>query len=190
MKKKIAIYLVQTVVIAALYWVLTYIANMFQLANGLNFQLRISDARTVLPYYTPAAVPGLFLGCLGANYTMGLPAPDVIYGSLATCVAALVSYFLRRKKFMVPFPPIIIIAFTVPAVYKYLLGFDEPPFWRSVLMVGLGEVVTCGVLGVALLLGLEDYRDKLFPTDKQATDAPDTDGDNNKEVTGENSKDV
>ncbi len=185
MGKKITVFLIQTVAIAVLYYVLTYIANAFQLANGLNFQLRISDALTVLPYYTPAAIPGLLLGCLGANYSMGLPQADILYGSLATCVAALISWLLRKKKFLVPFPPIIIIAFTIPAVYTYLLGFDEPPFWRSVLMVGLGEAITCGILGVALMLGLEDYRDKLFPDLGAGKDE-----NKSEEVTGDKDKDV
>lgn len=188
MGRKITIFVIQTVAIAVVYYILTYIANAFQLANSLNFQLRISDALTVLPYYTPAAIPGLFIGCLGANYSMGLPTADVIYGSLATCVAAFISWLLRRNKFIVPFPPIIIIAFAIPAIYKYMLGFDEPPFWRSVLMVGLGEAVTCGVLGVALMLGLEDYKDKLFPS--QNAKKEDGKDDKNKEVTGDKDKDV
>ncbi len=163
MGKKTGVFLIQTVVIAALYFVLTYIANAVQLANGLNFQLRISEALTVLPYYTPAAIPGLFIGCLSVNSAMNLPMNDVIFGSLATLVAAIVSYIIRKKKYLVPLPPIIINAISVPAIYTFMLGYDEPPFWRSVIMVGLGEVVTCGVLGIAVMLGLEDYRDKLFP---------------------------
>ena len=164
MGKKIGIFMIQTFVIAMLYFVLTFIANEFQLANGLNFQLRISEALTVLPYYTPAAIPGLFIGCLSANNAMNLPMSDVIYGSVATLVSAIVSYAVRKNKFIVPIPPIIINAFAVPAIYTFMLGFDEPPFWRSVIMLGLGEAITCGVLGIALMLGLEDYRDKLFPS--------------------------
>lgn len=164
MGKKTGRFIIQTLVIAVLYFVLTFIANEFQLANGLNFQLRISEALTVLPYYTPAAIPGLFIGCLSANHAMNLPTPDVIYGSIATLVSATISYLIRKNKYLVPFPPIIINAFAVPAIYTFMLGFDEPPFWRSVMLVGLGEAITCGVLGIALMLGLEDYRDKLFPS--------------------------
>lgn len=164
MGKKTGRFIIQMMVIAVLYFVLTYIANEFQLANGLNFQLRISEALTVLPYYTPAAIPGLFIGCLSANHAMNLPMQDVVYGSIATLVSATISYLLRKNKYVVPIPPIIINAFAVPSIYTFLLGFDEPPFWRSVLLVGLGEAITCGVLGIALMLGLEDYRDKLFPS--------------------------
>lgn len=172
MGKKIGIFIIQTLVIAVLYFVLTYIANEFQLANSLNFQLRISEALTVLPYYTPAAIPGLFIGCLSANHAMNLPMSDVIYGSVATLVSAFASFLIRKKKFLVPIPPILINAFAVPAIYAFMLGFDEPPFWRSVIMVGLGEAVTCGVLGIALMLGLEDYRDKLFPSYSSAGKDP------------------
>ena len=172
MGKKTGIFIIQTLVIAVLYFVLTYIANEFQLANSLNFQLRISEALTVLPYYTPAAIPGLFIGCLSANHAMNLPMSDVIYGSVATLVSAFASFLIRKKKFLVPIPPILINAFAVPAIYAFMLGFDEPPFWRSVIMVGLGEAVTCGVLGIALMLGLEDYRDKLFPSYSSAGKDP------------------
>ncbi len=187
MGKKLGIFMIQTFVIAMLYFGLTFIANEFQLANGLNFQLRISEALTVLPYYTPAAIPGLFIGCLSVNNAMNLPMSDVLYGSLATLVSAIISYLLRKNKFVVPIPPIIINAFAVPAIYSFMLGFDEPPFWRSVIMVGLGEAVTCGVLGIALLLGLEDYKDKLFPTSapKDDKDKSDKAEENKEEVTGD-----
>ncbi len=192
MGKKIGRFIIQTLVIAVLYFVLTFIANEFQLANGLNFQLRISEALTVLPYYTPAAIPGLFIGCLSANNAMNLPMSDVIYGSLATLVSAIISYLIRKKKFLVPIPPIVINAFAVPAIYAFMLGFDEPPFWRSVIMVGLGEAVTCGVLGIALMLGLEDYKDKLFPSYASSNEEKSSEGaasdvtDDNTDKTGEN----
>ncbi len=184
MGKKIGRFMIQTLVIAVLYFVLTFIANEFQLANGLNFQLRISEALTVLPYYTPAAIPGLFIGCISANHAMNLPMSDVIYGSVATLVSAIISYLVRKKKFVVPIPPIIINAFALPTIYTFLLGFDEPPFWRSVIMVGLGEAVTCGVLGIALMLGLEDYKDKLFPS--YSSSAEKTASEENKDTVDDN----
>lgn len=184
MRRKITTFLIQTVAIAILYFVLTFVAYYFQLASSINFQLRISDALTVLPYYTPAAIPGLFIGCLLANGAMNLPTPDIIFGSLANLVAAAASYLIRKKKFMVPIPPILIISFAIPAVYTFLLGFDEQPFWRSVVMVGLGEAVTCGLFGIALMLGLEDYKDKLFP--KYTSDGKKISSEKEKtEITGE-----
>ncbi len=155
-------FVIQTIVIAVLYVILTHIANMFGMANGI-IQVRISEALTVLPYFTPAAIPGLFIGCLAANYTMGNPMYDVLIGSGATLVAAVISYLLRKYKFAVPFPPIIITAFTIPFIYNVLLRLDDHTFWASVALVGVGEIISCGVLGIAVMLGLDDYKDKLFP---------------------------
>ena len=155
-------FIIQMIVIAALYVILTYVANMFGMANGI-IQVRISEALTVLPYFTPAAIPGLFIGCLAANYTMGNPMYDVLIGSGATLVAAVISYLIRKYKFAVPFPPIIINTFTIPFIYNVLLRLDDHSFWASVALVGVGEVISCGVLGIAVMLGLEDYKDKLFP---------------------------
>jgi uncharacterized membrane protein len=158
-------FVIQTIVIAALYVILTLIANMFGMANGI-IQVRISEALTVLPYFTPAAIPGLFIGCLTANYIMGNPMYDVLIGSSATLVAAVISYLVRKYKFAVPIPPIVVTAFTIPFIYNVLLRLDDHSFWASVALVGTGEIISCGVLGVAVMLGLEDYKDKLFPQGK------------------------
>lgn len=156
-------FIIQTIVIAAIYVVLTLIANMFGMANGI-IQVRISDALCVLPYYTGAAIPGLFIGCLIANTITGTITADIIYGSLATLVGAILSFALRKYKFAVPFPPIIVNMFVIPLIFTYAYRF-EGSFWKFVLTIGIGELVSCGVLGTALLLGLEDSRSKLFPVD-------------------------
>ncbi len=74
--------------IAAIYIVMTMFINTFNLASG-TIQVRISEALTVLPFFTPAAVPGLFIGCLLSNLLTGAMLPDVIFGSLATLLGAL-----------------------------------------------------------------------------------------------------
>ncbi len=81
MKNKNVLYLTQAAMIAALYVVLTMIANALGIASG-NIQVRFSEALTVLPFLTPAAVPGLFIGCLIANLVTGAMLPDIIFGSL------------------------------------------------------------------------------------------------------------
>ena len=164
MYKGKAKYITQGAVIAALYVVLTLIANMFQMSNAI-VQVRISEALVVLPYFTPAAIPGLFVGCLISNFLTGCPIWDILIGSSATLVAAVISYLLRKQKILVPVPPVIINAFAVAYTYCVILRFDDRSFWASVLLVGAGELISCGVLGSALLLGLEDYKDKLFPKD-------------------------
>ena len=80
--------LVQAAMIAALYVVLTYIANAMGLASSA-IQIRFSEALTILPYFTPAAIPGLFVGCFLSNILTGCAIPDIIFGSIATLIGAL-----------------------------------------------------------------------------------------------------
>ena len=167
---------IQMIVIAAMYVALTYVSKFFGMANGI-FRIRISEALMVLPFFTPAAVPGLFIGSLISNYAMSpLTAVgasgatklmyEVLIESGATLVSAFISYYIgKRQKFAVSVPPIIINALTIPFVYNVWLGFDDHSLLTSIGLVAAGEFITCGVLGIALLLGLEDYRDKLFPSD-------------------------
>ena len=164
MYKGKAKFITQAAVIAALYVVFTYIANMFGMANAI-VQVRISEALTILPYFTPAAIPGLFVGCFLSNFLTGCPMYDILVGSGATLAAAFVSFLLRKYKFTVCIPPIIINSFAVAITYNVLLGFDDRSFWVCVGLVGAGEIISCGVLGTALLLSLEDHRDKFFPKD-------------------------
>ena len=88
-------FIVQSAVIAAIYVVLTLMANMFGLAN-YAVQVRFSEALTVLPAYVSSAIPGLTIGCLISNLLTGAMAPDVIFGSLATFIGAVFTYLLRR----------------------------------------------------------------------------------------------
>ena len=99
MKKKLSptVFLAQAAMIAALYIVLTFIANALGLAN-YAIQVRFSEALTILPYFTPAAIPGLFAGCLLSNILTGCMPLDVIFGSLATLVGAFGTYALRKHK--------------------------------------------------------------------------------------------
>ena len=100
-------YLVHAAAIAALYVVLTFLANALGLAN-YAVQLRFSEALTILPFFTPAAIPGLFLGCIISNTMTGCMLLDIIFGSLATLIGAFGTYLLRDKnKWLAPLPPII-----------------------------------------------------------------------------------
>ena len=97
MKNKNVLYLTQAAMIAALYVVLTMIANALGIASG-NIQVRFSEALTVLPFLTPAAVPGLFIGCLIANLVTGAMLPDIIFGSLATLIGAIGTWSPRQGR--------------------------------------------------------------------------------------------
>ena len=151
--------IVQAAMIAALYVVLTILANALGLAN-YAIQVRFSEALTILPYFTPAAVPGLFIGCLISNILTGCAIPDIIFGSLATLVGAVFTYKLRRHKWLAPIPPIVANMIVVPLVLLYAYGIR--PLWFSFLTVTIGEVISCGVLGMLLLFALEKYKGHLF----------------------------
>lgn len=160
MKNKNVVFLTQAAMIAALYVVLTFVANAFGLAN-YAVQVRFSEALTILPYFTPAAIPGLFIGCLISNILTGCALLDIIFGSIATLIGALVTYRLRKFKWLAPIPPMAANALIVPFVLKFAYGIE--PIWFSFLTVTAGEIISCGILGMILLLTLEKYRTVLFP---------------------------
>ena len=161
MKNSKTLFIAQAAVIAALYVVLTLLANSLGLAN-YAIQLRFSEALTILPFFTPAAIPGLFLGCVISNLLTGAIIWDVVFGSLATLLGAVGTYLLRRCKWLAPLPPIAANTVIVPLVlyFAYRIPGSIPYF---MLTVGIGEILSCGVLGMLLLLVLQKYRKYLFP---------------------------
>lgn len=162
-----ALFMAQASMIAALYIVLTFIANAFGLAN-YAVQVRFSEALTILPYFTPAAIPGLFIGCLLSNILTGCALPDIIFGSLATLLGALGTYALRKWKWCAPVCPIIANTIIVPLVlvYGYGLLIEGMSLIQCLgfycLTVGAGEVISCGILGMILLTALQKYQRKIF----------------------------
>ena len=155
------LFLAQAAMIAAIYVVLTLIGASFSYGE---VQVRISEALTILPAFTPAAIPGVFLGCLISNILGGCILPDIIFGSLATLVGAVFTWMLRNKsKYLAPLPPIIANVLVVPFVLRY--GYMVPlPIPFMMLTVGIGEVISCGVLGLILYTALNRYRGLLFKT--------------------------
>ena len=153
-------FMTQAAMIAAIYVVLTIFISAFNLASGA-IQIRISEALTILPAFTPAAIPGLFLGCLISNLITGAMLPDIIFGSLATLLGALGSYFVRKWKWAVPVPPILSNMIIIPFIlaYVYQMPGGVPYF---MLTIGIGEVLSCGVLGMILYGTIAKYRNVLF----------------------------
>ena len=161
MKNQKVLFLTQSAMIAALYVVLTV---MFQPISFGDMQVRISEALTVLPAFTPAAVPGLFIGCLIGNLLGGAILPDIIFGSLATLLGALFTYLLRKQsKFLAPLPPIFFNTLIVPFVLRYAYKINLPILY-FMLTIGIGEVISCGILGLILYTALQKYRHKIFRT--------------------------
>ena len=153
-------FMTQAAMIAAIYVVLTIFISAFNLASGA-IQIRISEALTILPAFTPAAIPGLFLGCLISNLITGAMLPDIIFGSLATLLGAFGSYFVRKWKWAVPVPPILSNMIIIPFIlaYVYQMPGGVPYF---MLTIGIGEVISCGVLGMILYGTIAKYRNVLF----------------------------
>ena len=151
--------LVQAAIIAALYIVLTFIANAFGLAN-YAIQIRLSESLCILPYFTKTAIPGLFIGCLLSNILTGCALPDIIFGSMATLIGSIVTYALRKYKWIAPIGPILANAIIIPFVLLYAYGIQ--PLWFSFVTVTFGELISCGLLGLLLLFTLEKHRHMLF----------------------------
>ena len=154
------IFICQAAMIAALYVVLTYAINAFNLASGA-IQVRVSEALTILPFFTPAAIPGLVIGCFIANLSTGAVILVVIFCTLATLLGALGTYALRKYKWLAPLPPIISNTIIVPWVLRFAYGIDSAiPY--MMLTVGIGEVLSCGILGMLLLFTLRKFDKNIF----------------------------
>lgn len=171
MRNKKVTMITQGAIIAALYVVLTLIANAMGLSN-YAIQVRFSEALCILPYFTVAAVPGLTVGCLIANIMTGALVWDVFFGSLATLIGAVGTYLLRKHKILMFFPPILANMIIVPFVLRYGYGFTwmfhdvewSIPYFA--LTVGIGEIISVGILGSVLFKALLPYKTILFSSDK------------------------
>ena len=158
MNRKI-LFITQAALIAAVYTVLTVIAAGFDLASGM-IQVRFSEALTILPFFTPAAIPGLAIGCLISNIITGCMLPDVIFGSLATLLGAIGSWYLRKNKLLVTIPPVVSNCLIIPFILTYV--YEIPGgIPLQMLTVGIGEVISCMILGSALLRALLPVRQHL-----------------------------
>lgn len=146
-------YLIQAAVIGAIYAVLTIVLAYFSYGP---LQVRISEALTVLPAFTPAAVPGLFIGCLISNLISPYGLVDLICGSIATLIAAFLSYKLRKKSFLVPLPPILVNGMVVGGMLHFAYGI--PNLLACMGWVALGQAISCYLLGWPLMKLLEKYR--------------------------------
>lgn len=179
--KKTTLFITTAAIIAALYVVLTFLANAFGLAN-YAIQVRFSECLTILPLFTPAAIPGVFLGCLISNILMGSVIQDIIFGSLTTLVCAVITYLIglafrkaiskaNSKKVKTglgvtgtvlgSIPPIVGNMLVVPLILIYAYKFTDPIvfmgeehasvnfiYWFYVITVGIGELISCTVLGL------------------------------------------
>ncbi|MBQ8410002.1 MAG: QueT transporter family protein [Clostridia bacterium] len=158
------IWLCQAAIIAALYVVLTYLAMAFGLDKNA-VQIRFSEALIVLAYFTPAAIPGLYVGCLLANILTGCAALDILLGPIATLIGAVGAYLIGRMKnerlsrYLCTIPNIVanvvIVSFICTVCYTAPEARNASAFGFYALTVGIGEVISSGIMGTLLLLGAE-----------------------------------
>lgn len=158
MKTSKIYFLTQAAIIAALYVVLVF---LFEPISFSAIQFRIAEALTILPYFSAAAIPGLAIGCLIANILGGCSLLDIVFGTLATLIAAIFTYVLRKYKFLAPVPPVLANAIIIPWVLRFAYG-EAQPIWFLMLTVGIGELLACGVLGMILLTALDKVKVHIF----------------------------
>ena len=159
-------YIVQGALIAALYVILTFSSNLFGLASGI-IQIRLSEALTILPIFIPAAVPGLFVGCLIANILTGCALFDIILGALATLIGAYGTLLIGRHmshsrlgNYLASVPPILVNTIAIPPILAIVYNFEGSIVYFAVTIF-IGELVSAGILGQLLLKILTPYKDSL-----------------------------
>ncbi len=153
MKNKTTKYLLQGAIIAAVYAVLTIV--LAPISYG-PMQVRISEALTVLPVFTPAAIPGLFVGCFVANMVGPYGAIDMICGSIATLIAAMLTYKLRNNTWFAPLPPVVLNGVIIGGMLHFAYGVPNLP--ACMAWVAIGEAIACYAVGVPLIKLLGRYK--------------------------------
>ena len=164
MQKAHTNYIVTSAFIAATYAALTFFGNVFGLSYG-PIQIRFSEVLTILPVFTPAAIPGLTIGCFIANIA-SFNALDMIFGTAATLIAALFTYLLRKVTInklpiLSMLMPVIINALVIGLeIYYFFLpkGSSILALLSSFLTVGVGELIVCIGLGVPFFLLCKKYK--------------------------------
>lgn len=154
-------FLAQAGGIAALYVVLTHVSNLMGLASGV-IQVRISEALCILSAFTPAAIPGMTIGCFLANLSMGNPWMDILLGTLASFLGALFGWVIRKamgaplskiSTWLVPIPTVVANAAIVPFVLRYAYEVEDA-WWFMIVTVGAGEIIAAYLLGMILYFAL------------------------------------
>lgn len=159
MKNKRILFMTQAAMIAAIYVVLTVLGAAFSFGE---FQIRVAEALTILPAFTPAAVPGLLIGCLIGNLLGGAILPDIIFGSLATLLGAVGTYLLRKQHpLLATLPPILSNILIVPLILRYAYSYPLPIPWLM-FTIGVGEFLSCGILGWIVYRALARHRHYIF----------------------------
>ena len=153
-------FLTHSAIIAALYVILTMLARLMGLDSGV-IQVRFSESLCVLCVFTPAAIPGLTVGCLISNFLVGGALWDIVFGSMATLIGAVGGYMLRKNRWLVPLPTVISNALIIPPVLMTVYGAKES-FWFLFATVGIGEIISAYILGTLLYSALKRTKIKFI----------------------------
>ncbi len=146
--------------VAAIYAVLCILLAPISYAA---IQVRIAEALTILPAFTPAAIPGLTVGCLLANILGGCPIMDIIFGTLATLIGAVGTYLLRSRKTLIWMPPVVsnTILVSIFSIYIPFMGESDDSLWYIMLTVCIGELISVCILGYLLYFALKKINTKV-----------------------------
>ena len=156
--RKRLVYITEASAIAALYTVITIAIGPL---GSAAIQCRIPEAMCVLAIFTPAAIPGMTIGCLISNIATGCLWQDVLFGTIATLIGVIGARLLRRIWWLTPLPTVISNTLIVPFVLAYAYHAEEGvPF--LMLTVGIGEVISAYVLGIALYFALRKNARYIF----------------------------
>ena len=157
---KKTVFICQSALIASLYVALTFVSALLGLSWGA-IQIRLSEALCVLAVFTPSAIPGLAIGCLLANLITGCAVWDVVFGAVATLIGAVGTYLLKKRPILALLPPILSNTVIIPFVLKYAYGLTEGIIYMFIT-VGIGEIISVGILGFILYKSLMPYKNRIF----------------------------
>ncbi len=157
-------YLITGALIAAAYAGLTYLSNILGLAYG-PIQLRISEVLTILPVFTPAAIPGLTVGCFIANIG-SFNMLDMVFGTAATLIAAILTYIFRKISFkglplLSALPPVLVNAVIIGAEIAFFYLPEGASLWGFIISgfeVGISQLIICYLFGMPFYLVVKKYK--------------------------------
>lgn len=154
-------YITRSAAIAVIYAAIAYVSAPLQF---FFFQFRLSEAMCILPIFMPEAIPGLFIGCILANYFSGAVFFDVLFGSIATLIGAIGAYALRRLPhklmWLTTLPTVLANASIVPFVIMLAYGSPES-YWFLFATVAVGEIATASLLGSLFYYRFKDIISKI-----------------------------
>lgn len=140
-------------IIAAIYFVITFILSLVNLAYG-PLQFRLSEVLTLLPVLLPEGVPGIMFGCMFSNLLSPYGAVDIVIGTFASSIAAILTRHLRKNIYLAAMPPIIINALLVPVIFLFL--DQETVYWIAFLEIFTSQSIVILFAGIPFILVLKD----------------------------------